>query len=271
MNAELRVREGDPRGHSDADVTSVGIAGHGHVWRLVRGLECAPMDGERSDRTPADGHSAIQETVAPASADVTADVTASEGASHTNRARIAGELYVAHYHQVFAFVRRFLDEAEAEEVAHESFVRLLKVRELERMSISVAYLFRIAENLLRRRYERAQRYRAILDRLGRVAPWAFEDSDAGSGQIVARRSVEESADGAGSRRLEAAFEHLTSGEQSAIRLIVCEGLDYHAAARSLGVPVSTVNNWKHRGIAKLRRLVESPPASERSCPRRAVG
>jgi len=189
MHAELRLREIDPRGHSDADVAPAGIPGHGHGWRLMRGLECGPMDGAGCDQTPADGPPAIQEIVAPGTAEVTADATAelaaAEDVCRANRARIAGELYVAHYHQVYAFVRRFLDEAEAEEVAHESFVRLLKVRELERMSISVAYLFRIAENLLRRRYERAQRYRAILERLGRVAPWAFEDSDAVSGQIVA--------------------------------------------------------------------------------------
>ena len=263
MHAEFRSREVDPRRLSDAKAAPHGHFGDGQAWRVVRGLECGSMDGSGCGRTPLDE--------APPDGQAVPGTVAESGIAHANRARIAGELYVAHYHKVYAFVRKFLDEAEAEEVAHESFVRLLKVRELERMSISVAYLFRIAENLLRRRYERAQRYRAILERLGRVAPWAFEDSDAGSGQIVARRGVEESADGAGSGRLEAAFEHLTSSEQSAVRLIVCEGLDYHAAARSLGVPVSTVNNWKHRGIAKLRRLVASPLASERSCPSRAVG
>ena len=35
----------------------------------------------------------------------------------------------------------------------------------------------------------------------------------------------------------------------------CEGLDYQAAARSMGVRVSTINNWKHRGLAKLKQLV----------------
>jgi DNA-directed RNA polymerase specialized sigma24 family protein len=49
---------------------------------------------------------------------------------------------------------------------------------------------------------------------------------------------------------------LTPSEQSAIRLIVCEGLDYQAAARSLGVPVSTINNWKHRALAKLKQIIE---------------
>jgi DNA-directed RNA polymerase specialized sigma24 family protein len=61
-------------------------------------------------------------------------------------------------------------------------------------------------------------------------------------------------------RLQAVLRQLTDEEQTAVRLIVCEGLDYQAAARSLGVPVSTINNWKYRGLAKLRRLIESSDA-----------
>lgn len=56
-------------------------------------------------------------------------------------------------------------------------------------------------------------------------------------------------------RLEMVLGQLTHEEQAAVRLIVCEGLDYQAAARSLGVPVSTINNWKHRGLSKLKQLV----------------
>lgn len=178
------------------------------------------------------------------------------------RARIAGELYEAHFHRVYAFVRRSLDDAEAEEIAHEAFVRLLKVRDLERMTISVAYLLRIAENLLKRRFERSQRYRAILERMGRGAPGLLGDSEDAPGAIVVRRTEEEPAGKADSQRLQSALGCLTSGEQSAIRLIVCEGLEYDAAARSLGVPVSTINNWKHRGIAKLRQLIESRATSD---------
>jgi DNA-directed RNA polymerase specialized sigma24 family protein len=50
--------------------------------------------------------------------------------------------------------------------------------------------------------------------------------------------------------------HLTDNEQAAVRLIICRGLSYEQAARSLGVNVSTINNWKHRGVNKLRRIID---------------
>jgi RNA polymerase sigma-70 factor (ECF subfamily) len=176
------------------------------------------------------------------------------------RARIVGDLYNSSYHRVFCFARRLVRDEEAEEVAHEAFVRLFRVKNLERMSVSVAYLLRIAENLLKRRHERAQRYRRVLEQSGLVSgllPTRFE-----RGETPARSWAGEGArdDRAGDlgidpARLEMVLGQLTREEQAAVRLIVCEGLGYQAAARSLGVPVSTINNWKHRGLSKLKQLI----------------
>lgn len=164
-----------------------------------------------------------------------------------------GELYKSFYHRVFCFARRSVSDEEAEEVAHETFVRLLRVRNLERMSISVAYLLRIADNLLKRKHERAQRYRVVLERSSMVVLGGEEACEPGSdrGQGACGAVVEQFD----TDRIHAAMRRLTSEEQTAIRLIVCEGLDYQAAARSMGVRVSTINNWKHRGLAKLKQLV----------------
>lgn len=172
------------------------------------------------------------------------------------RARIVGELYERAYHRVYCFARKSVGDEEAEEVAHESFVRLLKVRNLERMTISVAYLLRIAENLLKRRFERAQRYRVILERSGMVVSAATENLDVTPGSLPEVMNPDGIECDVG--RLDTVLCQLTDEEQTAVRLIVCEGLDYQAAACSLGVPVSTINNWKHRGLAKLRKLVQSP-------------
>jgi len=184
----------------------------------------------------------------------------SAGAS-SERSRIVAELYRANYHRVFGFARRLVGDDEAEEVAHEAFCRLLKVRNLERMTISTAYLLRIAENLIRRKYERAQRYRVVLERSGMVVSDTTEDSR------VSRRpggagSCDFEESGFDSSRLAAVLRQLTNEEQAAVRLIVCEGLGYQAAARSLGVPVSTINNWKYRGLVKLRQLIDAPSGSE---------
>jgi len=71
--------------------------------------------------------------------------------------------------------------------------------------------------------------------------------------------------------LQAAMHALTREEQTVIRLIVCQGLDYQAAARSLGVPVSTINNWKHRGLAKLKNLIGLAQHASRGVPAAAAG
>jgi RNA polymerase sigma-70 factor (ECF subfamily) len=186
-------------------------------------------------------------------------VDASEAAAlRATRSQIVGDLYASAYHRVFAFARRLVCDEEAEEIAHESFVRLLRVRNLERMTVSVAYLLRIAENLIRRRHGRAQRYREVLERSGRMGPDRevhIECSVVASarGGCGASSSMSAWAD---PERLQSVLCRLTPSEQSAIRLIVCEGLDYQAAARSLGVPVSTINNWKHRALAKLKQIIE---------------
>jgi len=174
------------------------------------------------------------------------------------RAQIVADLYKSSYHRVFAFVRRFVSEDDAEEVAHESFVRLLRVRNLERMQISVAYLLRIAENLIRRRHGQAQRFREVLAQSGRMVPECEEHfggshSGCSRGAQSAFARTESERDQAD--RLEELLSLLTPAEHTAVRLIVCEGLDYQAAARSLGVPVSTINNWKHRALAKLKAFI----------------
>jgi DNA-directed RNA polymerase specialized sigma24 family protein len=54
------------------------------------------------------------------------------------------------------------------------------------------------------------------------------------------------------QELDGAFTMLAGDERDAIRMVVVEGRSYAEAARSLGVSVTTINNWKHRGLEKLR-------------------
>ena len=193
-------------------------------------------------------------------------------ASMGARARIVDDLHKSAYHRVFCFVRRRECDEVAEEVAHEVFVRLLRVRNLERMTISVAYLLRIAENLLKRRHERARRYRDVLEGFGiasEAARGGAREESLGGGLLHGHTALIDGCVDAG--RLDAVLAQLTREEQAAVRLIVCEGLDYQSAARSLGVPVSTVNNWKHRGLSKLKQLVGSPARPSTAADPRAVG
>lgn len=233
--------------------------------RRVASLKVGPMAARRS------ASPALETPEIAAAAEPVSALAAEPGASaspeqpstgdSSERSRIVAELYQANYHRVFGFARRLVGDDEAEEVAHEAFCRLLKVRNLERMTISTAYLLRIAENLIRRKYERAQRYRVVLERSGMVVSDTTEDSQ------VSRRpggagSCELEESGFDSSRLATVLRQLTNEEQAAVRLIVCDGLGYQAAARALGVPVSTINNWKYRGLVKLRQLIDAPAGSQ---------
>ncbi|MFM7133914.1 MAG: RNA polymerase sigma factor [Planctomycetota bacterium] len=251
----LRLVDGD-----SGEAEGGGLSGDGAV------LECgflAEQGSALAMRTTKHADSSDESAAPPAartclSGDGEAPPAPAPRLSET-RQRIVEELYRAYRHRVEAFARRLVGPAEAEEITQETFVRLSRVRNLERMAIGVAYLLRIAQNLARRKFERAERYRAALERSGRNRPREFESSDDRGFASPAKPSVAREGGSSGvaldAERLEAVLRLLSEEEQAAIRLIVCQGLEYQAAARALGVNVSTVNNWKHRGLTKLKLLV----------------
>ena len=155
------------------------------------------------------------------------------------------ELFDNYYERVFAFARKSAGPTVAEDVAQEVFVRLMQHPRLDELSISISYLLKIAHNLLRRRHTRGTRLREILD--DEVRP---REQDRMSG-THGRKAMDGRSD-----VITDAMGQLSSEEQDAIRMIVCEGRSYAHAANSLGVSVTTINNWKHRGLKKLRGHVE---------------
>lgn len=155
------------------------------------------------------------------------------------------ELFESCFDRVYGFARKHADAETSEEVAQEVFFRLLSLEDFENKELSVSYLIKIADNLLKRRYRRQERWKRVGDQLSREAlpaNWA-------------KTAPYNSSDEVESSSVSTAMNNLSGGEREAVRLIVCEGLSYEDAARSLGVEVSTVNNWKHRGIQKLKQHV----------------
>jgi RNA polymerase sigma factor (sigma-70 family) len=148
------------------------------------------------------------------------------------RATLVLDLFDQYYERVYAFLRKSTTPDVAEDLAQEVFVRLLQHPTLERLTISISYLLKIAHNLLRRRYARATRLRELLEERAVM--------DGGESAVRTRSHANEAgaAGDIGSDVLETALGLLAKDEQDAIRMIVCEG-------------------WKHRGIVKLRKLVGS--------------
>ena len=143
-----------------------------------------------------------------------------------DRATLVLDLFDQYYERVYAFLRKSTTPDVAEDLSQEVFVRLLQHPELERLTISISYLLKIAHNLLRRRYARAARLRELLEE--RVV------MDGGDEAARARARVRSDASQAdlGSDVLETALGLLGKDEQDAVRLIVCEGKSYQHAAEA---------------------------------------
>jgi RNA polymerase sigma-70 factor (ECF subfamily) len=173
------------------------------------------------------------------------------------RSSLVRELFEQYFERVYRFVRRSADEATADEIVQDVFLKLLQHPNLESKALSVSYLFKIADNLLKRRFQRSRRASEIhQDLAGDTARWA----------MTARDNSDDNASGIAS-----ALSSLKDGERDAVRMIVCEELSYDAAALSLGVRVTTVNNWKHRGLERLRESAACDQALPRPDRRRAPG
>ena len=160
-----------------------------------------------------------------------------------HRASIVLDLFETSYHRVYCFCRRSLAPDMAEDIAQDVFARLLSIERLPEMEISVSYLIKIADNLIKRRYNKNQRFQRFLeandgnsrsDSNETPSSWNTLDSDE-LGDEVSHR-----------------LELLSAEERDAVEMVICHGLSYQEAAHSMGVPVSTVNNWKYRGLQKLK-------------------
>ncbi len=161
------------------------------------------------------------------------------------RADLVLGLFEQYYTRVFCFARKSLPAESAEDIAQEVFSRLLQLKHLEQLDeISVSYLIKIADNLIKRRYNRGQRFQRFLGAA------SAEPQHRKVLETPEHPTIEVSRDMA--RRL----AHLSPSERRVIEMVIVNGLSYQEAATSMNVPVSTVNNWKYRGLQKLKQLHE---------------
>lgn len=158
-----------------------------------------------------------------------------------DRERRILELFILYYERVVVFARRAGAGDTAEDVAQEVFARLLRKHDVATAEITPGYLIKIAENLIRRSVQRQRS-------LARIA---FHSRLRSTDEPAPSAETDQSPD-----RTENAgdLSKLTPSERDAVDMIVCRGLSYEAAAAALDVRVSTVNNWKFRGLQRLKSL-----------------
>ena len=152
------------------------------------------------------------------------------------------QLFEQYYFRVVCFARRAGGESMAEDVAQEVFARLLHKPGLEEQDITPSYLIKIADNIIKRSRQRSRSFSsAIEERSSRFGRPDWND------EFVPDSEPPEHA-------MEDRMSRLDANECEAVHMIVCRGMSYEAAANALNVRVSTVNNWKFRGIRRLKSL-----------------
>ena len=162
--------------------------------------------------------------------------------SVTAREQVVEQLADRYYERVLCFVRRIAAADAADDIVQEVFLRLSKLEGLEHRDISISYLLKIAHNLVRARDRREARRAAKRGLIEQIIP------PRAHAKLVGSPGIDRS------ETLAAALGELTENEQEAVRLTVCCGLSLREASEALGVRVTTVTNWKYRGLQKLARI-----------------
>ena len=137
------------------------------------------------------------------------------------------------------------------------FLRLIEaIKRYDHRERFEAYLFRIAGNLNRDRLRKARRSREVL-RFGEMADGA---GAAAFGEALADRSehTPESALEQAEQldQMQAALGRLSSAEREVIALRHFSGLSFGDIAALMGIPMGTALSRAHRGLARLRTLLD---------------
>jgi len=150
---------------------------------------------------------------------------------------------------VYRQCRRYLPEAEAEEVCQDTFVRAFTA--IERFDPSrplFPWLYTIAKRLCLDRLRR-DRQDPTDDLETRVA-----DSHAGPERQASGREM--------MVVLNKAMAELPEGQREVLGLFHIEGLPYKEIARIMELPMGTVMTWIHRGRKALREALAEAGADE---------
>jgi RNA polymerase sigma factor (sigma-70 family) len=147
-------------------------------------------------------------------------------------------------HRLYRYLLRQLrNTQDAEDLAQEVYLRLLRHTDLKQVRSPQAYLYRIAFNVL----------------------WEFRErgSDVTFDSLVAEQAAERVADEAPlpedtyddtlrRNRLEKAVAELPPRQRAALRLALRPGLSHAQIASMLGISVSTTRNLIYKAIAHCR-------------------
>jgi len=168
-----------------------------------------------------------------------------------------GEAYAAHHAAVRAFARRLVgDEAAAEDIVHDVFVRLPDtVARFRGESVLRSFLIGVAANRARHHIRGAMRRRRAMERLAvREDVRGSGAAGADPGQVAMRRRL--------AGRLSAALDELPMDQRVAFVLCEVEQRTAVEVAEILEVPDGTVRSRLFHARKRLRELLAAEVRDE---------
>jgi len=138
--------------------------------------------------------------------------------------------------------RRLRSVADARDLAHEAYVRLLRVKRRDLIRDPQAYLYRIAANVL---YEFELKRKADAIGLTRCAQYQAAEADFGHPE----RDVEALL---ARQRIEAVLDQLSPRCRAVLILYRRDGLTYKEIATRIGISTSMVKKYLARGLRHCR-------------------
>ena len=144
---------------------------------------------------------------------------------------------------------------EAEDLLQEVFLRVVRtIDRYQHQGRFEAWLMRIAVNLVRDHIRRKRRQGKVLAPVGQDAD-AADPLDAQPGNTPAPDAPAELADQVD--QLSAALAQLSDGEREVIMLRHYSDMSFKEIAEAMGIPLGTALARGHRGLAKLRSIMEA--------------
>ncbi len=138
--------------------------------------------------------------------------------------------------------RRLRSVADARDLAHEAYVRLLRVKRKDLIRDPQAYLYRIATNIL---YEFELKRKADADGLARCAEYQILEADCAH--------PEEDVETLQARkRIEAVLSQLTPRCRAVFILYRRDGLSYKEIGVRIGISTNMVKKYLARGLRHCR-------------------
>lgn len=167
--------------------------------------------------------------------------------AETKRNLLFNDVFLEQRGRLYTYLkRRLVNEADAQELAQEAFLRLLRVHRGDLIVDPPAYLYRVARNLV---YEQAARKlpEGSLAQEGELEN--IEDSHDGPDIVAERRALAE--------RIARAIGELAPRQQAILLLFCQHDLSQREIAERLGLSKSMVQKCLAQGIAHCRKRLRA--------------